>query len=258
MSAPSAPPTRDYSAVTEVTGEAVRRDAHEKMGARYAFAAARAAGRDVLEVACGSAQGLGLIARTARRTVGGDYTFALVRDAARHYGRRVGFVCLDGQRLPFPDRSFDLVLCYEALYYFPDAQLFLAEAARVLRSGGELVIVNVNPRWGGFNPSPHSTRYHDSEELRALLSGAGFSADVRGAFVEEEAGVASRLIGIVRRIAVTFHLVPKTMTGKRLLKRLFYGRLVPLPPELADGTLPTLHALADDGRSTVLYAVGRR
>src|SRR5206468_7217596 len=91
---PATPPTRDYSTVTEVTGETVRRDAVEKMEARYAFAAARAAGKDVLEVACGSGQGLGLLASTARRVVGGDYTFALVRDAARHYAGRVDLVCL--------------------------------------------------------------------------------------------------------------------------------------------------------------------
>jgi len=251
------PPTRDYTAVTEITGEAVRRDAHEKMGARYAFAAQRAAGKDVLEVACGSAQGLGLVAQTARRTVGGDYTFALVRDAARHYRSRVAFVCLDGQQLPFPDSSFDLVLCYEALYYLPDAERFAVEAARVLRPGGEIVIVNVNPRWAGFNPSPHSTRYHSAAELGTLLRDAGFSADLRGAFPEGEAGAISKLIGMVRRVAVALHLVPKTMRGKRLLKRLFYGRLVALPPELVQGTPPTLHAIDDDRHYTVLYAIGR-
>lgn len=252
-------PTRDYTSVTEISGEAVRRDAVEKMRARYAFAAERAAGKDVLEVACGSGQGLGLLARTARRVVGGDYTFNLVRDAARHYGRRVGLLSLDAQKLPFGDASFDLVLCYEALYYFPDADRFVAEAARVLRPGGELLIVNVNPTWSGFNASPYSTRYQTATELADLLRRHNFTADVQGAFPESEGGLLSRVIGFVRRLAVALHLVPKTMRAKRLLKRLFYGRLVSLPPELeATGAAPELAPLASGGSHTVLYATGRR
>lgn len=253
-------PTRDYTSVTEISGEAVRRDALEKMQARYAFAAERAAGKDVLEVACGSAQGLGLLARTARRVVGGDYTFDLVRDAARHYGRRVGLLSLDAQALPFRDASFDLVLCYEALYYFPDADRFVAEAARVLRPEGELLIVNVNPTWGGFNASPYSTRYHSAAQLADLLGRHNFTADVRGAFPESEGGLVSRVIGIVRRIAVALHLVPKTMGAKRLLKRVFYGRLVSLPVELdVIVPAPPIHELRGSlPEFTVLYAVGRR
>lgn len=252
-------PTRDYTSVTEVSGEAVRRDAVEKMRARYALAAERAAGKDVLEVACGSGQGLGLLARTARRVVGGDYTLDLVRGAARHYGGRVGLLSFDAQALPFPDATFDLVLCYEALYYFPDADRFVAEAARVLRPGGELIVVNVNPAWSGFNPSPYSTRYHSATELAALLGQHGFAADVRGAFPESEGGLVSRVIGTARRIAVALHLVPKTMRAKRFLKRLFYGRLIALPPELdVTASTPKLHELGgSDGLYTVLYAMGR-
>ena len=257
--------SRDYSTVTEVTGEQVRRDAFEKMNARYAFAAERAAGKDVLEVACGSGQGLGLLARTARRVVGGDVTDALVQNAMRHYGDRVDVVKFDAQALPFEDASFDLLLCYEALYYFADADRFCTEAARVLRTGGELLIVSVNPEWNGFNPSPYSTHYHTTREFRELLSRHGFDADVRGAFPDAGGGAISRLIGIVRRVAVSLHLVPTTMRAKRVLKRLFYGRLVSLPPELSptDSALPRLAQLGseltvDTSTYTVLYAIGAR
>ncbi len=251
---------RDYTSVTEVTGEAVRREAIAKMRSRYAFAAERAAGKDVLEIACGSAQGLGLVARRARRVVGGDCTFGLVRDAARHYGRRIDLLCLDAQALPFRDHAFDLALCYEALYYFRDVDRFAGEAARILRPGGELLVVSVNPRWPGFNRSPHSTHYHSATELRDLLARHGFTADVYGAFVESGASLPSRVVGLIRRIAVALHLVPKTMRGKRLLKRLFYGRLVALPPELDEvgAALPELQRLATDSAAyTVLYAIGR-
>jgi ubiquinone/menaquinone biosynthesis C-methylase UbiE len=257
-----APVADDFSAVTEVAGEAVRRDAVEKMYARYSFAAAHADQRDVLDVACGSGQGLALVTSRAKSVIGGDYTLSPVLAAARHYGSRLRFVCLDAQCLPFADGSFDLVLCYEALYYFPDCERFVQEAARVLRDDGELIVVSVNPEWSGFNKSPFSVRYHTAGELKALLERHSFRADVRGAFADHDAGIVPRSIRMLRRIAVGLHLVPRTMRAKRLLKRLFYGRLVILPAELEPGGLmvPPLESIPARERAshTVLYAVGTK
>jgi len=42
--------------------------------ARYALARDRGAGKDILEVACGSGIGLGFLARQAKWVVGGDFT----------------------------------------------------------------------------------------------------------------------------------------------------------------------------------------
>lgn len=42
--------------------------------------------------------------------------------------------------LPFPDASFDLVMCIEAFHYVPDPARGVAEIARVLRPGGHVVI----------------------------------------------------------------------------------------------------------------------
>jgi SAM-dependent methyltransferase len=42
--------------------------------------------------------------------------------------------------LPFPDRSFDLLLCTEAFQFVPDPEAAVAEFRRVLRDGGTAVI----------------------------------------------------------------------------------------------------------------------
>ena len=42
--------------------------------------------------------------------------------------------------LPFPDESFDLVMCIEAFHYVPDPAKGVAELARVLRPGGHAVV----------------------------------------------------------------------------------------------------------------------
>jgi len=45
-------------------------------------------------------------------------------------------------RLPFASNAFDVVMCLEALEFFPDAPAALEECVRVLRPGGWLVVTN--------------------------------------------------------------------------------------------------------------------
>src|SRR5688572_22593028 len=253
----------DYTDVTEAHGNQISRQALDMMWTRYAFAAALSEGRDVLEVACGAGQGLGVLRARARRVIGADYTEALLRMARAHYGGRTPLARLDAQRLPFRDGSFDLVILYEALYYLPDPAAFIGEARRVLRPEGRLVICTVNREWADFNPSPFSTTYHSAGELRALLTSGGFTTSVFGAFPVERATLRDHVVSAVKRSAVALGLVPKTMRGKKLLKRLFMGPLVDFPAEIRDG-VASYHdpvPLSDAGSRPVdgykvLYAVG--
>lgn len=83
---------------------------------------------DVLDVYCG-ARPYEPLFRSDMRYVGLD-----VDDA---YG------CADvvsDELLPFPDESFDLCLCTQAFYFFPEPTNAVAEFARVLRPGGHVLI----------------------------------------------------------------------------------------------------------------------
>jgi ubiquinone/menaquinone biosynthesis C-methylase UbiE len=44
-------------------------------------------------------------------------------------------------KLPFPDNTFDLVTAFETYYFWPDLYSDIKEVYRVLKSGGELMIV---------------------------------------------------------------------------------------------------------------------
>jgi SAM-dependent methyltransferase len=253
---------RSYLTVTEQPGQPASRIQLEMLEARYAWAAEQAREKDVLEAGCGAGLGLPVLGRVARSVQAGDVDAENLRAAraacAGH--ANVTLRAFHAQNLPFPDQEFDLVLLFEAIYYVPDVRRFLEEAWRVLRPGGTLLIVSVNPEWDGFNPSPLKTRYWSAQDLLALLRGGGFGAKVQGAF-PETAGCTTSVIRLIRRAAVALKLVPRTMRGKAFLKRIFYGRLRAVPRlvgvSIAPPALEDLDA-AGSRHHRVLYATAQK
>lgn len=253
----------DFSTVTEQPGQPATRLQLAMLSARYAWAAGYAGGKDVAEIACGAGLGLGCLARVATTVEAGDLNDVNCRTAQRTYNARdnIRVRPLNALDLPFSRQSLDLLLLFEALYYLADAGMFFEEARRVLRPGGTLLISTVNREWSGFNPSPFSGRYFSASELADALTRHGFRVQVQAGFAERS-GLSAFLVDAVRRVAVALRLIPRTMTGKAFLKRLFYGPLEELPAELepAQGTHGPFVPVpgADLSRYRVLYAEARK
>ena len=97
-------------------GDDVSRAQVERLCHRYYWAGTHRAGKDVLEVACGTGPGLGYLASKARSVQAGDITEALVARCNEHYGGRVPVSVMDAARLPQADRSLDVVILFEAIF----------------------------------------------------------------------------------------------------------------------------------------------
>lgn len=70
-----------------------------------------------------------------------DISTEMVRIAGKTYERTlIG----DSQILPFNDESFDTVMARSLIHHLPDPDKGLAEMARVLRPGGEVVTIDTN------------------------------------------------------------------------------------------------------------------
>jgi SAM-dependent methyltransferase len=99
-------------------------------------------GKQVLEVSCGHGGGASWIARNMHPTryTGIDLNPVGIRFCQqRHRLANLSFMKGDAQHLPFPDDSIDAVINVEASHCYPDFPGFLAEVARVLRPGGQLL-----------------------------------------------------------------------------------------------------------------------
>ncbi|MFC2149309.1 class I SAM-dependent methyltransferase [Candidatus Auribacterota bacterium] len=254
-----------YYEVTETIGSGVTSDQIGRMYNRYSFAVSFCGNKDVLEVACGGGMGLGFIARTARSVTGVDVDEKILRNAFDHYeGRdRISLGVMDGHSLDYDDDSFDVVILYEAIYYLERPLEFLKEAYRVLRDNGILMICTVNKDWGDFNPSPHSIEYPDVPELAEMVGNVFQSVCVFGAFSTRPESFGGVVTSFIKRAAVSMHLMPRTMKGKELLKKIFYGGLVPLPPEISEGmsTYKEPVEIAGDTKNEdykIIYAIGRK
>jgi len=227
-----------YITVTEVPGVKASKEQIARMYQRYHFSSSFCKGKKVLEVACGAGMGLGYLKRFAKKVVGGDIDDKILEFAKKQYAVRkdIEVKKFDAHSLPFSDKSFDVVILYEAIYYLAQPEKFVSEARRVLKENGVLLVCSPNKDWADFNPSPYSTKYFSASELHSLLSKKFSKVELFGAFsVTNKGGIKNRLTSFIKKTAISLHLMPKTMKVKAIFKRLFFGRLITLPPEIEEG-----------------------
>lgn len=152
-------------------------------------------GERVLDVACGT----GIVARKVAPLVGLQGTVIgldissdkidIARAAAERDHVAIEWHTSPAEQLPFPDQTFDLILCQFGLMFFTDGHAALNEMHRVLRTGGRLVL----SVWQGLDRHPFYQTLHevskrhlgkssvetvfslgDAEELHKLLTDSGF------------------------------------------------------------------------------------
>ncbi|HXC77619.1 MAG TPA: class I SAM-dependent methyltransferase [Candidatus Acidoferrum sp.] len=102
-------------------------------------------GKDVIELGCGTAYfAAWLKRRGARRVLGVDVTPAQLATAARlneETGLGLELVEANAEHVPLPDATFDLAVSEYGASIWCDPKLWIPEAARLLREGGELVFL---------------------------------------------------------------------------------------------------------------------
>lgn len=152
--------------------------------------------KTILEIACGT----GIVTRRLRdslpasRIVATDLNPGMFEFAQRKFraSDKIEWQQADAVALPFPDRSFDLIVCQFGFMFVPDKPAAMRECFRVLNSGGVLLFntwdkIDNNPAarmthetiGSFFDNDPPSFYelpfgFHDETLIRDLLATAGF------------------------------------------------------------------------------------
>lgn len=154
-------------------------------------------GLRILDVACGTGVVAHLFAErngNNGQIVGYDINPEMLAIAhAKQSNSVIEWRLGDASRMPFEDKSFDIVACQFGLMFFEDRVTNLREMYRVLASGGQLAVLV----WGAIDRNPgflavaEGFKHHvsieasdsirgsfilgDSQQMRSLAAAAGFS-----------------------------------------------------------------------------------
>ena len=219
--------------VTETSKSFVSKEQIQRMENRYSWAANLCKSKDIIEVACGTGQGLNLLYKDANSLKARDISEKMINIAKQSYAEKsIDFQVSDAQELPYKDHSADIIILFEAVYYLENISRFLHEVKRVLRPNGELLLSTANCNLYDFNPSPFSVQYYGSKDLYDLLTTNNYSVELFGDYPLANTSLKQKLFRLMKYISVKMNLMPKTMTGKKILKKLVFGELVEMPSKL--------------------------
>ena len=124
-----------------------------------------------LDIGCGPGAAVRAAASLVERAVGVDRSAAMIEIARRRSGSltNVEFAVGGAEELPFPDAVFDRVWTIHSFHHWEDQSQGLAEALRVLRPGGRLLVVEADTK------GHHGLNRAAADELAGKLKAIGFA-----------------------------------------------------------------------------------
>lgn len=140
--------------------------------------------RHILEVGCGSGHWLQQLAKRGYGVVGLDPSGGMLRTTQyKSLQRSVVQGCAEA--IPCPRALFDRIFRVNSFHHFFDQRRFLAEAYRVLRPGGGIMIIGLDPhtgldRWWIYDYFPQviemdKKRYPSTGQIRDSMAAYGFA-----------------------------------------------------------------------------------
>jgi len=104
-------------------------------------------GKKLLEVGCGAGMDLVRFARGGANVTGIDLSKTAIDLACRNFGQseqNADLRVMNGECMQFADNSFDVVYAHGVLQYTADTGKMMAEIHRVLKPGGEAIVMVYN------------------------------------------------------------------------------------------------------------------
>ena len=174
----------NYDLVAPAYDERYDRNKYDGVGAVLARFLGKPKTVDVAEVGCGTGHWLARLCGQGHNVVGLDLSREMLQRA--HAAAPLALLVRGrAERLPWRTGTFDRLFCINAMHHFADAPAFMLEARRVLRAGGALMTIGLDPHarldhWWIYDYFPGAleadrARYVPTALIRERLEAAGFT-----------------------------------------------------------------------------------
>lgn len=137
--------------------------------AAYEYASQFTGDKIVLELGCGEGYGTVLLAKSASKIFGIDYSKAAIDKAQKKYrADNIEFVCSDVNDLGFDDASFEVIIAFQFIEHLKDPRAVLLKIKSLLKPQGIFLLSSPNKK-ASIVQHPYHFREYDREELEGLL-----------------------------------------------------------------------------------------
>ena len=136
----------------------------------------------VLDISCGTGELLKKLEGKAD-LYGVDLSEEMLSKAGKKLSGKAKLQKADVHALPFKDNSFNYVISTEAFHHYYDQQKAVREMARIIKSGGKVIVVDINfflkpIHWLFKKLEPGHVKINSRKEMKQLFQQAGLK-DIR-------------------------------------------------------------------------------
>lgn len=155
----------------------------------YEQAAKLSRNKNVLDLGCNTGYGTKIVSNYCNEIIGVDVSPKAISTARKLYGESgMKFCLIDGNRLPFKDNKFDLIISFQVIEHIVNLKKYIFELKRVFSPHGVALFTTPNSLhrlYPGMKPwNPFHVREYSPTELNGLLSGYFLKVGIYGLFAE--------------------------------------------------------------------------